>query len=84
VIWTSGGLNKLDVYRKLGVREVWFWKAGRLEVYVLRAERYVRTPRSRLVPEVDLDLLTSFLHLRASRGIRALGAAVRARRRRKV
>src|SRR5262249_46486864 len=26
VIWTSGRLNKLDVYRKLGVREVWYWR----------------------------------------------------------
>lgn len=28
VVWTSGGLDKLDVYRKLGVREVWYCAAS--------------------------------------------------------
>ncbi|HVS22648.1 MAG TPA: Uma2 family endonuclease, partial [Gammaproteobacteria bacterium] len=30
VVWTSGGIDKLDAYRKLGVREVWYWDEGRL------------------------------------------------------
>lgn len=30
VVWTSGGINKLDVYGALGVREVWFWRKGRI------------------------------------------------------
>jgi Uma2 family endonuclease len=82
VIWTSGGIDKLEVYRKLGVREVWFWKAHRLEVYVLKGEQYRRARKSRLVPEVDLDLLVSFVDepvmSRAKRGLRA---AIRKRRR---
>src|SRR5437762_2341085 len=28
VIWTSGGMNKLSIYRKLGVAEVWIWRRG--------------------------------------------------------
>src|SRR5438093_214635 len=32
VMWTSGGVNKLDVYRRPGVKEVWIWKAGAIEV----------------------------------------------------
>jgi Uma2 family endonuclease len=28
VIWTSGGIDKLNVYRKLGVPEVWCWEEG--------------------------------------------------------
>src|SRR5450432_810573 len=35
VVWTSGGLDKLDVYRKLGVREVWFWRRGRIALFAL-------------------------------------------------
>jgi hypothetical protein len=31
VIWTSGGIDKLEVYRRLRVREVWIWKSGRIE-----------------------------------------------------
>ncbi len=34
VIWTSGGIDKLESYRGLGVGEVWFWREGRMEVFV--------------------------------------------------
>ncbi len=32
VVWTSGGIDKLEIYKRLGVGEVWFWKASRIEV----------------------------------------------------
>ena len=35
VVWTSGGLDKLEVYRRLEVGEVWFWKDGVIAVHVL-------------------------------------------------
>jgi Uma2 family endonuclease len=37
VVWTSGGLDKLEIYRRLGVGEVWIWKDGRITVHALRA-----------------------------------------------
>ena len=40
VVWTSGGIDKLEIYRRLGVREVWRWKDSRIEVYVLREQHY--------------------------------------------
>jgi len=55
VVLTSGGIDKLEVYRKLDVREVWFWLDRRIEVYVLEAEHYARVSRSALLPELDLD-----------------------------
>jgi Uma2 family endonuclease len=61
VVWTSGGLNKLEIYRKLAVREVWFWKRGRLTVHALRGETYEDTPRSEVLPGIDLDALAGFL-----------------------
>jgi Uma2 family endonuclease len=54
VVWTSGGLDKLDVYRGLGVREVWVWKQGKIGAHLLRGDRYVRAARSRLLPGLDL------------------------------
>jgi hypothetical protein len=39
VVWTSGGIDKLEIYRRLGIGEVWFWKASRIEVHVLRQDR---------------------------------------------
>jgi Uma2 family endonuclease len=53
VVWTSGGINKLEIYRKLGVREVWYWQKGELALYTLRRGRYVRIPRSKVLPGID-------------------------------
>jgi Uma2 family endonuclease len=61
VVWTSGGINKLDIYAPLGVGEVWTWKAGRLAVHVLRGRAYVASTRSEVLPGLDLDLLVSFV-----------------------
>jgi Uma2 family endonuclease len=57
VIWTSGGIDKLEVYRGLGVEEVWLWRKGEIEVHVLRGERYHRVEGSLLLPELDLDFM---------------------------
>ena len=63
VVWTSGGLDKLEVYRRLGVGEVWFWKSDRLTVHVLGANGYERRDRSSCLPDIDLELLVSLLDL---------------------
>jgi Uma2 family endonuclease len=60
VIWTSGGINRLEVYRKLGVREVWFYERGALRFFALRREGddvYREIPRSELLPELPIDVL---------------------------
>ncbi|HVQ74088.1 MAG TPA: Uma2 family endonuclease [Candidatus Binatia bacterium] len=54
VVWTTGGIDKLEVYRGLGVGEVWFWREGAIEVYALAGDRYERRERSTLLPELDL------------------------------
>jgi Uma2 family endonuclease len=61
VVWTSGRIDKLDIYRKLGVAEIWYWRKGTLQPYCLRGEHYVPVPASEVLPGLDLDLLTSFL-----------------------
>ena len=38
VVVTSGGINKLEVYRRLQVPEVWFWENEEFSVYHLRSE----------------------------------------------
>lgn len=54
VIWTSGGIDKLEVYRGLGIGEVWFWREGAIEVHVLIGDSYERRERSGLLPDLDL------------------------------
>ena len=81
VVWTSGGIRKLDIYRKLGVPEVWFWRKGRLTPHVLRGEDYEEVERSEALPGVDLGQLASFLGERStSAAIRAYRDALRAGR----
>jgi Uma2 family endonuclease len=60
VVVSSGGINKLDVYRGLGVREVWFWHEGRFRLYALGPEGYAPIARSALIPELDFDELATF------------------------
>jgi Uma2 family endonuclease len=61
VAWTSGGIDKLEIYRRLGVKEVWVWKASRIEVNALRAGRYEIATRSVLFPDLDVHGLSSYL-----------------------
>jgi Uma2 family endonuclease len=61
VIWTSGGINKLDIYRKLGVSEVWIWRRGKLTPHALQDERYEPVAASKVLPGIDLDQLAAFL-----------------------
>jgi len=57
VIWTSGGLDKLDVYRVLGVEEVWLWRDGTIRMYRLTGEHYTDLARSLAFPDLDVSLL---------------------------
>src|SRR5689334_24291665 len=61
VEWTHGGLDKLAIYERLGVEEVWFWRKGVIEVYVFANDTFTRARGSRLLPELDLELLASML-----------------------
>jgi Uma2 family endonuclease len=79
VNWTSGGLDKVDVYNRLGVREVWMWDDGAIAVWVLRGERYERASRSERLPQVDLELLCSLIDLPTqTAAVRELRARLRA------
>jgi Uma2 family endonuclease len=63
IVVTSGGINKLAVYREFGVREVWFWKDGRFELYALRGDGFHALTRSERVPSLDFDALVRFVLL---------------------
>lgn len=78
VIWTSAGIDKLNVYRKLGVHEVWYWEDGRIGVHVLRGAQYAAASASEVLPGIDLEQLASFLDRpTASQAIRDYRAALR-------
>lgn len=57
VDWTRGGVNKLEIYRRLGIGEVWFWRRGAMAVHVLVDGQYQPRTRSVVLPDLDLDLV---------------------------
>jgi len=60
VIFTSGGIDKLQLYKRLGIPEIWFWEDGVLSIYYLR-EDYEQVDRSELLPELDIALLVRYV-----------------------
>lgn len=71
VIWTSGGIGKLDIYRKLAVREVWIHEHEQLQLYALRDDRYEAILESAVLPGIDLEELVRFV------GVQPMTRAVR-------
>jgi Uma2 family endonuclease len=61
IVWTSGGIDKLEAYRRIGIREVWFWKRDAIGVFVLRDDAYVEQPASEQLPELDLAFVCSLV-----------------------
>lgn len=59
VVFTSGGIDKLQRYQALAVPEVWFWEDGTLALYHLRDHGYDRIEQSELegLKTLDLDVL---------------------------
>jgi Uma2 family endonuclease len=78
IVWTHGGLDKLELYRTLGVAEVWFWIDDRIEIHVLRDGHYARAERSRWLPDLDPALLCALIDRPFTDAKRELRAALRA------
>ncbi|MEA3208813.1 MAG: hypothetical protein QOE70_1870 [Chthoniobacter sp.] len=69
---TSGGLSKLEIYRRFAVPEMWLWRRGALEVFVLRADAsaYDRVPDSRMLPDLPVELLQRCVAIPSWQGAR--------------
>src|SRR5690606_32977661 len=61
VVWTHGGIDKLEVYRRLEVPQAWIWRHDRIEVRVLRGERYEQATDSEVLPDLDLVAFACFV-----------------------
>ncbi|MDY7047579.1 MAG: Uma2 family endonuclease [Microcystis panniformis WG22] len=75
VVVSSGGINKLEAYKRLQIPEVWFWMNDELLFYSLRNEGYEAVSKSQLLPSLDVDLLMRCIstenHAQALREFRA-------------
>lgn len=78
VIWTHGGIDKLNVYRGLGVREVWIWKSEELKAYELRGDAYVEISQSATIPGLTPSFIRQFLDCETqTEAVRSLRSAMR-------
>jgi hypothetical protein len=59
-IQASGGVDKLEVYRRIGVTEVWFFQDNGFAVYRIRGEAYEQISTSELLPDLDLAMLADY------------------------
>src|SRR5438445_1436939 len=70
---TSGGLNKLEIYRRFAVAEVWLWSKGALGIWTLRRDGSAYdgpAKKSRLLSTLDVGALTRCLKLASWREAR--------------
>lgn len=51
-------VDRFALYHGLGVRELWVWHDGRLGVYLRGVRRYAEVRASRLLPDLDLRLVS--------------------------
>lgn len=85
VEWSRAtALSKPEIYRRLGVRELWTLKSdGRLTVRTLEKGEWTEHGKSKLFPRLDIAWLLSFLDVAPqSAAVRALRDALRAKKRR--
>jgi Uma2 family endonuclease len=57
---SSGGLDKLELYQRIGIPEVWFWEDGVLKIYHLQ-ENYQLVEKSSLLSDLDLKIFTKYI-----------------------
>jgi Uma2 family endonuclease len=68
---TSGGVHKLEIYRRFKVPEVWFWRRDKLEIFVLgSSQTYEPSHQSRLLPSLNISLLERCVAIRSWRQAR--------------
>lgn len=63
VVVSAALLDKLEVYRGLGVREVWIYQADSFRVLELSGDGYAAIPASKVLPELDLARLVPYLQM---------------------
>jgi Uma2 family endonuclease len=67
VVLSFGLLDKLEIYRGLGITEVWVWEAGQFKIYHLRNDEgnnstsYELIAQSELLPTCDLAQLANYV-----------------------
>jgi Uma2 family endonuclease len=80
---TSGGINKLEIYRRFKVPEVWFYRRSQIEIFSLgRSGRYSKVQNSKLLRGLDISLIERCLRIQSWQQARQAFRTALAKRRR--
>jgi Uma2 family endonuclease len=74
---TSRSLNRLPIYMRLGVSEIWCYDTGALSVYRLQNDGYVQAEQSRVFPSLRIQELPGVIAAYRDQGRLALRRAIR-------
>ncbi|MGB7415496.1 MAG: Uma2 family endonuclease [Thermosynechococcaceae cyanobacterium] len=74
---TSKSLNRLPIYARLGVPELWCYDDGEITIYHLHQDQYVEAIRSLVFPTLPIQDLPQLIEQYRQQGRRALRQAIR-------
>lgn len=58
---TSKSLDRFPIYARLGVPEIWSYDSGKLNIYQLEAETYIKKEKSLIFPSLDIQAIPSLI-----------------------
>ncbi len=61
VVFSSGSVDDLEKYQKLGVKEIWFWINNQLDIYSLVDNSYQKQNSSDKLANLDANLLNKYI-----------------------
>ncbi len=68
---TSGSINDLEKYKRLGIQEVWMWdKKGKLEFYILTNNEYRKSSKSKFLKVLDSKIVQKHVEIMKEQGAR--------------
>jgi Uma2 family endonuclease len=62
VIFTSGDIEVLEIYRRIVIPEIWFWEDEILTVHTLKDDQYHQVNQSQLLPNLDLITFSKYIN----------------------
>jgi len=68
---SSGSINDLEKYQRLGIKEVWIWdKNNNLEFYILTENKYRKSSKSKFLSNLESKIVQDYVEIMKEKGVR--------------
>lgn len=74
---TSKSLDRMPIYARLGVPEIWRYDKGQIKIYQLQGEAYAETDMSLAFPTIRVQQIIPFIQQHQAAGKKAMRRAFR-------